>query len=550
MLDGHLFAAKQSGIVGSGTANLRFLIYASCLLSALLLALHLGAASYKQAHDRRLFASIPSQAPPSLLVTNALVQAPNQRPTSSNLECSPMEADLDLEQQRQLAAHQRLTTNGSNSDSSPTYSSNYSAALATNKAKLEAEKMDTSSSAPFPFKLSPRTMETATAAAAAASRRPTRLTVPIHLFGQLLALQLLLVLLVESQNYNQRTRPPASQLFQPDLSLSFAPNPGADQLRPIGAITWILVCLLYYLIAAFNCWLLAQLVELNVAIFEEETRQSGQMAAAASSYSSSSSNGGSSGASDKSIQYGATNSTVLSSSANQVSSSIYGQRQQQQQMVVNANFYGAPSACYGQAGHNYGGQRQHSVGGVPISAGPQSSTSPTSSFSSAGRQSADQQTALGRLEDSARLYGQPPVSLLSRQHQNQHQHQHQRKHRQRQSSPYASTLLERLLDPWGLQGPVLNSLVVHGLPLALVALVAWLSSGKAQLLNSLLYTTTFGAQLASWPLLVDSSYPTFSKLLYYGPIVSISPPPSVWIDRLPSEQLQASQLDSTQLHSI
>lgn len=402
MLDGHLFSGGGADQLAGNGLSARLLIYVSCLISAALLALHLAAAAYNQAHARRLLDAIPKPAPvpPQLLAS------------------LPTPAAVGPQQQHQQQSSQ------SNSDASPTYSaSDYTFG---HKLKLpEAPDSAASSTAPLSLKL------------------------PTHLLVQMLALQLLLVLLVESQNCLQRAgfraaTPPYRQW------------PDEAALPPVGTPTWLLVLALYYLTTALTCWLMGQLIRLNLSLSSSLSAASGARQRPLRSSASTSS----SAASDKSAQSRAGQSAVNPS-----------------------------------AGSMYTSARSNNVTCLAQSQLAQlnSSTSPTSSFSSINGHSIERQLALSRLEDSAQLYGQLAAE-----------------------GPRGRRALTRLLEE---RAPA-ELLVVHALPLLATLTVAWLSAARSHALNALTYTSSLGAQLAFWPLLVDASATPFSALLYYGPSVS------------------------------
>lgn len=521
MLDGHLFGNdqqtdptlpdQQQQQQQASTTNYRLLIYVSCLISATLLALQLAAAAYNKAHARRLLGAIPAHPPPPLLVTNLRIA--NSTPSALG---SHNGAGQTI---NQTTTH---TINCSD-QTSPTYSSSdYSVALQASKIKLEQQQQQqqqrqlTNPSGLFPSRLS----------TCSVSQLLKQLTFPIHLIVQLFVLELLIVLLVESQNYLERrtarhahlllnsttTASPSwnwqtSQFMQPlDFIVAVPPS---DQLTPIGLITWLLVITLYYLIAAITCWLAGQLIRLNVTL----VRQHWHLKRLIRGSCSPSSVGSSTEASDKSMHYGATNSTAISSSVNPVSASICSQQQQQQldsRLPVGMihNFYG-PNSCYGQYNTSNNQQQQHQLHHLN---NLHSSTSPTSSFSSTGNQSmSDPNTALSRLEvDSTRLYSETPRFALS-------------------TSLGQKTVNKDTKNPFRNGGQCLiNNLpldklylfVIHILPVLLVIVIALLSVNKVESLNASYFTTNFSFQVAYWPLLVELSSTPLSALLYYEPAVS------------------------------
>lgn len=374
-------------------AGAHWLIYASALVSAVLLVVQLGALAYQRAHTRRLLASMPAQPPPSLLVANRR-QPAKLEPSANQLRAS----------------------------------------------------------------------------------RHRKLRVPAHLLVQLLAVQLLVVLLVESQNYFLRRSSARNLLLaemheQPEVAT-----------EPIGAPTWTAVLALYYLIASITCWLAVKLTWLNLSLAPQCLRGAcsrllcaplGECPGAGLDQRSPVSSGslsraalaadGSSGAPsldgcDK--QYGiATNSSAgTPATGNAIStSSIYAPNQQQQQQQAFQVGAGRSAAEL---------QRL------------QSSISPSSSFASSSVLGDTNQRHSGRLGAGLR-------ALASR---------------------------------------LAHLSLVHLLPVLLAGLIGWLSSARAAKLNNQLYTSQASpmSQLACWPLLVDASWPYLAGLIYYGPSVSIS----------------------------
>lgn len=521
MLDGHLFGKnndnyydEQQQIAANGflssstnsnneqqaTTNCRLLIYISCLISATLLALQLAAAAYNRAHARRLLGAIPANPPPSLLVTNLRVA--NSTPSALNL-------NHHHQVPNSIMTNHHQATNCSD-QTSPTYSSSdYSVALQASKAKLEQQQQLREQLA---FNEQQRPLSKLFhSATRPVSQHLKQVTFPIHLVVQLFILELLIVLLVESQNYLERGSGSrdanlsynatlywrTAQSYNPESAFATRP-PQSYQLNPIGFITWFLVVTLYYLIAAITCWLAGQLIKLNVSLMTQHCYLKQLLTGSCSP----SSVGSSTEASDKSIHYGATNSTAISSSAaNPVPVSICSSQQQQNSRlpVATNNFYGQNS-CYGQYNGNTNTQHQlHHLNNL------NSSTSPTSSFSSAGNQSiSDPNTALSRLEvDSTRLYGETPrfgggISISSK----------------KVTSKFDGHRFVNLpLDK-------LYLFVIHVLPVFLITVIALISANKIESLNGFFYTTNFSFQIAYWPLLVELTSTPLSALLYYEPAVS------------------------------
>ena len=339
--------------------------------------------------------------------------------------------------------------------SPPTYSSDYSVKgklSRPHEASYDCFASSLSVATPAgPLRPDPTSPEPARGLAAA----------PVHLIIKMLALELLLVFLIESQNFLQR-RPIASGLGGPEP---------LERLNPTGPTTWLLVLALYYLVASLTFWLLAQLLQLN-----------GQLA----------------------------------SSTSACSSSARSDQQQRQQQQV----YGPAGPLRPLAAANLYGQH--------------ASASPTSSFSSSPRAlaaEASSAAALGRLEaDSARLYlalnqtGTGPAPP-------------ERPRFAGRAECLRGLSQSRALC-WGL---------VHLGPLLAAAGLGLLSLERAQSINQLAYTSTSGAQLALWPLLVDASWTLpLGLLLYALPAVSVPMDPMNIRHPIPSGEMLISPAASEQ----
>lgn len=495
---------QQQLLVDNGSGNLRLIIYLSCLISAALFTLHLAAAAYNRAQARRLLGAIPANPPPPLLVSNGGV--------GSAAQLHPMLAGGSLNHRSATGQQQSSSTNNSE-HTSPTYGSSsidYSAALSASRAKQLAA--NPSGGGHFYDQLfAPSHYQCLQKLA------KQRLSVPIHLVVQLLALELLLVLLVESQNYLQRMQ---SRRGLAAFRGYAGPVPEDPVLEPIGLVTWVLVLTLYYLVASVFTWLASQLLELNLDCFREarSAKSRNQLRPSNSTNSSV--------ASDKSAQYGLTtatatsNSTAFASSLNPAGSGLYATSNRQ----LNANqlylVETGQASCYGQtAAGQYNASLEHQQAF-------QSSTSPSSSLSS----SAGGDQHLGGPLDPAHLHNQAhsgqQVANASRQLIGTTGNS-----RQRIASARRASLFERLIGTGcsasqmnnyhqGHRKP-LNRLLVHLTPVLLAGLIGWLSAGKSQSMNALTFTGSLSSQLACWPLLVDCSSSGLSVLLYYLPAVSL-----------------------------
>lgn len=295
-------------------------------------------------------------------------------------------------------------------------------------------------------------------------RRSAHLSVPVHLLVQLLALQLLLVLLVESQNY---------------FSWRPLPAPSTDQsgsFEPIGASTWLAVVALYYLIASITCWLAVRLAELNLSLSPLCPVVCQRMLGSRGEPTDAHSPASSSSLSRAMLAEGSSEAPSLDDKSQaQYSSSATGNA------ISTSSIYAA----------NANQQRAHEAPPGRL----QASISPGSSFSS------------------------------STGDHNLHRHLHHlalANHGARLARPELEPVSLGLLA-----ARLARLALTHLLPVVLAALVGWLTAGRAAKLNALLYTSQGGpmSQLAYWPLLVDASWPYLAGLIYYGPSVSVSRPP-------------------------
>lgn len=422
LLDGNLFASNQ-----------RPLVYATCLVCALLLAVQLAAGAHCRAQARRLLGSMPAEPPPPLLVANQSHQAATRRSATTTTTTTTSQLSSSVDQ-------------------SPTYSTSnddYSSALAITKNKLMS-----TINGDYDFAQQ----------ATGTSRKPRQqaresLVVPMKLVGQLLFLQLLVLLLVESQNYLARNLP-LRQLLSLQVS-NFYGEPALvdtkaqEQLNPIGWLTYLVVFGLYYLISTLTCWLLGQLLKLNGCLGRQQRKLSGH-------------------------------------------SNVVGPADKQTYLAA-----AAATAHQGPLINNYQQQQHHS------------STSPTSSSSYQSSSSAGQ--------------GEQASSAL-------YQHHHHLQTKQvmlpaQLASRGASTSASQLDGDLWLTRMCLSQQVQWTLtnlaPLLISAAMLYLSccwpDSLSQQINLQTYTSSFGSQLAFWPLLVDSSWTLpMGLLLFLLPSVSIS----------------------------
>lgn len=239
-LDGHLFSQQQhqESTAGrqkqqSSSATPRALIYGSCLASCVLLVAHLLALAYNRAHARKLLGAIPARAPPALLVANSAQLARKLDDASSYVSAIKQQQQQQQQSDQTGANYHELvsaatTTTTTASSSSPTYGNAHEAAFAAVAAA--SEPLAAASSGDVP---------------ARKSAGGGNVRVQVSLLAHLLALELLLVLLVESQNA---------------LLDEASPDDAAGEWDFMGAGAWLCVLALYYLIAHVYMWLLGELL--------------------------------------------------------------------------------------------------------------------------------------------------------------------------------------------------------------------------------------------------------------------------------------------------
>lgn len=454
MLDGQIFATGPTTAT-TGATNSRLLIHVSCLLATILLALQLSASLYNRFHARRLLASIPLHPAPSLLVTS-----------SQTLQS-------------------RANGGGDTYNSSIMDGNDYASAVckaAQSIPALEQSYWQTNPNSHWQSNRSQLDFDRRHRAKQNSIRAPMRianLRIPIHLMVKLFAIQLLLILLVESQTYFIR---PFRFPFITQISKSAA-HGGAKLTPPIGRSTWLLITLLYYLIASVTCWLFSQFIRLNMTFFsyrnlvsssDTRSRQlrsaclfgsggasiSDQNSALPGGESTSSSDGSDHSDKTHTSHYDNSSASVVAlaqSGANPVGATICNPRSNQ----TAAAIYGGLQNCYATTGNGH--------------------------------------------------VCSPGSSVYSSIEHPRHQLQHLRK--LSSSSSYPNSEQAVGLAHFGL---------VHLAPIVMSLIQLWFSSGSASTtaINELTYVTSFGLQLASWPLLIEATWLQFSLLLYAGPIVS------------------------------
>lgn len=535
------------------------------MLAALLLALLLAAAAYNRAQARRLLGSMPDEPPPSLLVAHHLgpaypfgLAAPGAGPgplqtTGLDMSQNPfggaqqrhhLAGQQQQQQQPQQTSPQSLEGAGTPPTQPASYSSDMNSNLSGQSGNLIMRKtaslelgpanpaagfyaslmaaVDQQHQTAAPSRRQQQQAhKTATAAAAAAARqrqRPNTLAlVPLHLVAKLLALQLLLLVLIESQTILQQNVQLARRAFLQNSLLapaSLMAGPLADQqqqqqppapLNPVGLVTWLTVFAFYYLALSLLCWLLAQLIQLNGFLARKLAEAAGPLKRARASYPPGQMTGGSGAIYQAQNRYGQcqllsgangsaaaaavnhqnrhqhqsgsspTLSTFSSSLANELGPADHqrlyatNQRQQQQQQLFAAGHQKAGlEALYGARScqHN-GGAGSNSNNSNTTSNNTKTSNNTSTSTSNNNN---------GNNNNNRNLYA-PDRS----------KYRPGRRWRQR---------LTRLAT-----SPRLNWALINVGPLLLAGALVWLAQERAQALNQLAYTSTYASQLAYWPLL-------------------------------------------------
>lgn len=412
------------GLSGSGLPRLAVCV--SCLACALLLAALVASSAYNRAHTSRLLGSIPASPPPPLLVTSS-----SNSNSSASQSSSSSSGDPSHQQHQQHHVSQR----------------NQPGQLL---LRLDLEDPQT-----------------------------RKLRLPGHLCAHLLLLQVLIIGLVLSQSYHERVK-------QQQLSQGFAPSVGGNQLDPIGAATWCLAGALFYLLAAVLCWLVAQLVQLNLNLWSalRAMRQQQQQHCASTLASNrlqmitqqqqQHQSSDASSAASTSPETGDAATTTSSAQATQSQANVYGQQllHHNNNSATSVNPFSGPAASAGSS-------QLSSPYGSAQDAAPRGATS---------------------------LYGQQLQAfkpLASQQLQLQ--------------SSSSSTNFGRTIS---------QLLISHLVPVVLTLGYVWFGpSGarKALQINDIAYVGSLAGQLASWPLLVDASATLFAGLVFGTTSVSWKP---------------------------
>lgn len=451
MLEGELFASGSSG------TNLHLLLVATCLASVFLLSVYLAAALYNKIHANRLLASIPLHPAPSMLVTS-----------TNNLERSHALMHPTLQRQAPTG-----------SDPSQLYASSLSEANDYASAvckQTQSMALECASNPLWASSLSygvwPDTAKRAQAKRRLLERNWRhfkQLRVPIHVMLYLFAIQLLVVLLVESQSLFARPR------------YAFAarqPTSDARPLAPMGPASWLAVSLLYYLVSALSFWLISRFVELAIMLVRPslllsrdpstELLQSASSAPSSSEPNTVLPGSGSTASSDASDKtnpshYDNSGASVLglAHSVNPATSTICGPRATRKPALYAAR----AQNCYSTGSNQVG-------------------SASSSAYSSIEHQHAQLARRLSANERQL-CWPKLPLANLS-----------------------------------------LGFALVHLAPIVTtIGFIVSSSNSKLYgLLNSMLYVTSFSLQVASWPLLIASTWPYFMLLLSLACLVSRSRP--------------------------
>lgn len=436
MLDGHLFGFGAA----FGTSNLqaRYLISLSCIVGAILLALAIGASLYDRAHTSRLLASIPMRSAPSLLVTTNRMgplvrhQVSHCATAMDNNNNNNNNTEHTTQQDLSPARHVRSTSDQHNSNGQQQQQNNgqiwhcqqaslYGAWQQPHKSPISNATPIDSTYEQFLQSLQTNEQASTNQLANQLSARPFTLKVPIYILCQLFLIQLLVLLMLISQNWWQN-RQQMQQQTQPQLMLD-----------PIAQITWLIVILFYYLISSFTCWLLVQFLKLNKILLVSSNVQ-------------------------------------LDQTARQFNSSSVDSSEHDLQSELTSSKLTPSSSQYQQC---------------------QKLTSTTA----ATQQDRywNQQWSVGKLNNNANINCINKSKLIS-----------------------SSSSFMQLFD-------LCTLFLEYFLPLALSAICFWVSQYNwlASQINELTFVSSFATQLASWPLLLESTSSQVSLLIYLLPSVSV-----------------------------
>lgn len=472
MLEGELFAS------GSGGTSLHLIVVISCLASVILLSVYLAAAFYNKIHANRLLASIPLHPAPSMLVTS-----------SNNLDRSSALIHA--------ATLQRQPPTGS--DPSQIYASNMIEAndYATAVCKqTQSMAMECAGNSLWPSNTLSYGVWPDRAKQAQTNRRRLvernlrhfkQLRIPIYVMLYLFAVQLLIVLLVESQGLFPQPR----YAFAGSRQASTETQP----LPPMGPVSWLLVSLLYYLVSAISFWLISRCVELSILMIRpslllrrptsSDQLQSPSNAASSADPSTVLAGSASTASSDASERSDKTNPSHYDNSSNSVlglgahsvnpvNSTICGPRATRKPALYGAR---VSQNCY-STGSNH-------VNSASSSAYSSIETNQHAQLARFNRRNVDNDSD----DDEQFCWAKLSGSNLN--------------------LGFALVHLAPIITSFGF-------------------IVSSSSSKLYGLLNSMLYVTSLALQVASWPLLIVSTWQYFMLLLSIVFIVSITLFIAIW----------------------
>lgn len=517
----------------------RLFVYGSCLCALLLLIAQLASQTYLRAHERRLLVAMPTSkpAPPLLVAANSgastlirpsgtaaaasAVGPPTATPTYTSTTSDGYSAALAAAtaaagKSKQVGAACELAANNNGNASSSqandeaadeqatTLDSNTNFNDYSNEFNhcdnwLNGNKLVPSSNhCHEPYLSDDELMFQCSS--------KISLKIPINLLIQLIATQLLIVLLIESQSLlgswrkralvAQQTR--AHLLFQLDTSLAAGGGGGLEPqdaiTNPIGPLTYALVWALIYLQATLAFWLLGRFVQL--ATLALASASSGKVAASKSS---------------------ARPSSLAANGKHP-----YVVVEPRPPLLNNTHSAAAAQSSLGQANdvHVYNQQqqqRQYQAAGILAGAAaisPASSSSYgalTSASSNAMAAAAQQQQ-----QQQPQLPPPPPQSIYLCNNNVGRCYSASSKALATTTTTTTSSLVAVC------QSDAFRWILVHAMPAIASSVIVWLACDReAAWINASAYTLNgYFAQLAYWPLLVDACIGPLGSLLYSMPTVS------------------------------
>lgn len=549
MLDGQVFVVGNSNGNSTGT-NLHLLIHISCLVGAIVLIIHLTAALYNRIYSSRLLASIPSTAGPSMLVTSNNINSSEvltegqrvQGPSSLEGETSPSYTSSILDgndyasavckaahsialehNNRQSNTIWPQVLNGSSSCQQRTTTTNNNQNQNQNWLSSQPDfgclfGVNYSNSAPNKrlnkvIKQSSYIDDYNNNLIINNQISSNELAFPIRLLIQMLAIQLLIVLLIECQNLFNSNRFEKNQYF-----MTTHEQQQQQQLAPIGSVSWFLIMLLCYLISSITCWLLSKFIDLSFILRKRKQQQQQQQQHDLNSLSfrstclfaneqneqkpkTNASSTASSEASNSDQQSDKTTSHTISHYDNSSGRSMIQNIKEQTKSHQANRIY--------TIGCNNGNQN------VVLN-----SPTPSASYSLIETHQL-QHIGLGSSSDTPIGHGLVGVSQGGL-------FDNKRLRRGRRTTKTTTlnrdrTSLVETFKSDDIKEAARFSLV-HLVPILLSLLLLWLSSGLRSLsgLSELVYVTSFAHQIASWPLLVEAALIQILVLLFIVPTVSRS----------------------------